>query len=101
MLGLNADEIHLSGDLSVFKYLFERSVLKLGINCMNSIMRGLSHWWLKPIPCWEVLKNVCSGDCVVAILREEIFEVKMGIENHTNHLYCVIYGALPPETRRR
>ncbi|KAL4651054.1 hypothetical protein ACB092_01G131100 [Castanea dentata] len=48
-----------------------------------------------------ILKNVCSGDCVVAFLREEIFEVKMGIENHTNHLYCVIYGALPPETRRR
>ncbi|KAL0016281.1 hypothetical protein SO802_003350 [Lithocarpus litseifolius] len=25
----------------------------------------------------------------------------MGIENHTKHLYCVINGALPPETRRR
>ena len=68
---------------------------------MSSIMRGLSHWWLKPIPYWEILKNVCSGDCVVAFLRREIFVLKMTIEKHTNHLYCVIYGALPSKTRRR
>ena len=29
------------------------------------------------------------------------FEVKMAIEKHTNHHCCVIYGALPPETRRQ
>ena len=25
----------------------------------------------------------------------------MAIEKHTNHRCCVIYGALPPETRRQ
>lgn len=47
------------------------------------------------------LRNVRSGDCVVAFSRREIFEVKMAIEKYTNHRCCVIYGALPPETRRQ
>ncbi|KAL0286372.1 UNVERIFIED_CONTAM: DExH-box ATP-dependent RNA helicase DExH18, mitochondrial [Sesamum angustifolium] len=47
------------------------------------------------------MKKVRSGDCIVAFSRREIFEVKLAIEKYTNHRCCVIYGALPPETRRQ
>lgn len=38
---------------------------------------------------------------MVAFSRREIFEVKLAIEKSTKHKCCVIYGALPPETRRQ
>jgi len=47
------------------------------------------------------LRNVKSGDCIVAFSRREIFEAKLAIEKQTKHRCCVIYGALPPETRRQ
>ncbi|KAL2926741.1 DExH-box ATP-dependent RNA helicase DExH18 mitochondrial [Bienertia sinuspersici] len=46
------------------------------------------------------LRNVKSGDCVVAFSRREIFGVKLAIEKQTKYRCCVIHGALPPETRR-
>ncbi|KAK7838521.1 dexh-box atp-dependent rna helicase dexh18 [Quercus suber] len=33
---------------------------KLGISYMNNIMIGLSRW-LKPRPCWEILKKFILG----------------------------------------
>ncbi|KAK7832465.1 dexh-box atp-dependent rna helicase dexh18 [Quercus suber] len=71
LLGLKADEIHLCGDPSVL----------------------------------SVVRKICAetGDQLHEqhYDRREIFEVKMAIEKHTNHRCCVIYGALPPETRRQ
>jgi ATP-dependent RNA helicase SUPV3L1/SUV3 len=100
LLGLKADEIHLCGDPSV-------------LNIVRNICAGTGdelheHHYerFKPLVVEAKtllgdLKNVRSGDCVVAFSRREIFEVKMAIEKHTNHRCCVIYGALPPETRRQ
>lgn len=100
LLGLKADEIHLCGDPSV-------------LNIVRNICAGTGdelheqHYErFKPLVVEAKtllgdLKNVRSGDCVVAFSRREIFEVKMAIEKHTNHRCCVIYGALPPETRRQ
>lgn len=99
LLGLKADEIHLCGDPSV-------------LNIVRNICAGTGdelheHHYerFKPLMVEAKtllgdLKNVRSGDCVVAFSRREIFEVKMAIEKQTNHRCCVIYGALPPETRR-
>lgn len=41
------------------------------------------------------------GDCVVAFSRRDIFEIKAAVEQATAHRCCVVYGALPPETRRQ
>ncbi len=41
-----------------------------------------------------------SGDCVVAFSREQIYNIKRSIEVNTNLKACVIYGGLPPETRK-
>lgn len=45
-------------------------------------------------------KDVQAGDCVVAFSRRDIYAIKQIIEQETEHRACVVYGALPPETRR-
>ncbi|XVF14250.1 hypothetical protein REPUB_Repub09cG0042100 [Reevesia pubescens] len=100
LLGLKADEIHLCGDPTVLNI-----VRKI---CSNTGDELHEHHYdrFKPLVVEAKtllgdLRNVRSGDCVVAFSRREIFEVKMAIEKHTSHRCCVIYGALPPETRRQ
>ncbi|GMI99227.1 hypothetical protein like AT5G39840 [Hibiscus trionum] len=100
MLGLKADEIHLCGDPTVLNI-----VRKI---CTDTGDELHEHHYdrFKPLVVEAKtllgdLQNVRSGDCVVAFSRREIFEVKMAIEKHTSHRCCVIYGALPPETRRQ
>ncbi|XVF16607.1 hypothetical protein REPUB_Repub10bG0046400 [Reevesia pubescens] len=100
LLGLKADEIHLCGDPTVLNI-----VRKI---CSDTGDELHEHHYdrFKPLVVEAKtllgdLRNVRSGDCVVAFSRREIFEVKMAIEKHTCHRCCVIYGALPPETRRQ
>lgn len=100
LLGLKADEIHLCGDPSVLNVV--RKV------CSDTGDELVEHHYerFKPLVVEAKtllgdLKNVRSGDCIVAFSRREIFEVKLAIEKYTNHRCCVIYGALPPETRRQ
>lgn len=45
--------------------------------------------------------GVQPGDCVVAFSRKDIYTIKQYIEQETKHRACVVYGALPPETRRQ
>lgn len=99
LLGLKADEIHLCGDPSVLN-----SVRKMCSDTGDKLYEQ-QYERFKPLVVEAKtllgdLKNVRSGDCVVAFSRREIFEVKAFIEKYTNHRCCVIYGALPPETRR-
>ncbi|KAL4334015.1 hypothetical protein GQ457_07G002710 [Hibiscus cannabinus] len=100
LLGLKADEIHLCGDPTVLNVV--RNI------CSDTGDELHEHHYgrFKPLVVEAKtllgdLRNVRSGDCVVAFSRREIFEVKMAIEKHTSHRCCVIYGALPPETRRQ
>lgn len=44
---------------------------------------------------------VQPGDCIVAFSRKDIYNIKQFIEQETKHRACVVYGALPPETRRQ
>jgi len=47
-----------------------------------------------------VCTSLQAGDCVVAFSRRDIFDIKTEIERLTTMRCCVVYGALPPETRR-
>ncbi|PIN26170.1 Mitochondrial RNA helicase SUV3, DEAD-box superfamily [Handroanthus impetiginosus] len=99
LLGLKADEIHLCGDPSVLN-LVRQICADTGDE-----LEELHYERFKPLVVEAKtllgdLKNVRSGDCIVAFSRREIFEVKLAIEKYTKHRCCVIYGALPPETRR-
>uniref|UniRef100_A0A1D1YFK8 ATP-dependent RNA helicase SUV3L, mitochondrial n=1 Tax=Anthurium amnicola TaxID=1678845 RepID=A0A1D1YFK8_9ARAE len=100
LLGLKADEIHICGDPSVLRIVSQI--------CKDTGDELVVHRYerFKPLVVEAKtlhgdLKNVKSGDCVVAFSRREIFEVRLAIEKFTDHRCCVIYGALPPETRRQ
>jgi ATP-dependent RNA helicase SUPV3L1/SUV3 len=100
LLGLRAEEIHLCGDDSVLSVI--RKI------CADTGDDLLVHQYerFKPLVVEEntlrgYFQNIRSGDWVVAFSRKKIFEIKLAIETYTHHKCCVIYGALPPETRRQ
>ncbi|KAK4777171.1 hypothetical protein SAY86_005859 [Trapa natans] len=100
LLGLKADEIHLCGDPSVLE-IVKKICSETGDELHECHYERFKPLVVEAKTLLGNLKNVRSGDCVVAFSRREIFEVKLAIEKHTDHRCCVIYGALPPETRRQ
>ncbi|CAA0829307.1 ATP-dependent RNA helicase SUV3L- mitochondrial [Striga hermonthica] len=98
LLGLKADEIHLCGDPSVLNVV-RRICSDTGDELVEQHYERFKPLVVEGKTLLGDLKNVKSGDCIVAFSRREIFEVKLAIEKYTNHRCCVIYGALPPETR--
>ncbi|XP_077250011.1 ATP-dependent RNA helicase [Tasmannia lanceolata] len=100
LLGLKADEIHLCGDPSVLK-IVRKICNETGDELIENHYQRFKPLVVEAKTLLGDLRNVQPGDCVVAFSRREIFEVKMAIEKHTSHRCCVIYGALPPETRRQ
>ncbi|KAH7683964.1 RNA helicase protein [Dioscorea alata] len=99
LLGLKADEIHLCGDPSVLK-IVKKICKETGDELQVNHYARFKPLVVEAKTLLGDLKNVRSGDCIVAFSRREIFEVKLSIEKFTKHKCCVIYGALPPETRR-
>ncbi|CAL9771988.1 unnamed protein product [Musa acuminata subsp. burmannicoides] len=99
LLGLKADEIHLCGDPSVLKVV-ENVCKETGDDLEVNRYERFKPLVVEAKTLLGNMTNVRSGDCIVAFSRREIFEVKMAVEKLTKHKCCVIYGALPPETRR-
>ncbi|KAK4440996.1 DExH-box ATP-dependent RNA helicase DExH18, mitochondrial [Sesamum alatum] len=100
LLGLKADEIHLCGDPSVLNVV-RKICSDTGDELIEQQYERFKPLVVEAKTLLGDLKKVRSGDCIVAFSRREIFEVKLAIEKYTNHRCCVIYGALPPETRRQ
>ncbi|KAJ8749888.1 hypothetical protein K2173_013803 [Erythroxylum novogranatense] len=100
LLGLKADEIHLCGDPSVLNVV-RKICSETGDELYEQNYDRFKPLVVEAKTLLGDLCNVRSGDCVVAFSRREIFEVKLTIEKYTKHRCCVIYGALPPETRRQ
>ncbi|MCL7028931.1 hypothetical protein MKW94_009050 [Papaver nudicaule] len=100
LLGVMADEVHLCGDPSVLK-IVRKICAETGDELVENHYERFKSLVVEGKTLLGDLKNVRPGDCVVAFSRREIFEVKMAIEKFTKHRCCVIYGALPPETRRQ
>ncbi|CAJ1946967.1 unnamed protein product [Sphenostylis stenocarpa] len=100
LLGLKADEIHLCGDPSVLD-IVKKICQDTGDELYEQQYERFKPLVVEAKTLLGNLENIRSGDCVVAFSRREIFEVKLAIEKLTKHRCCVIYGALPPETRRQ
>ncbi|KAF6160036.1 hypothetical protein GIB67_033120 [Kingdonia uniflora] len=100
LLGLKADEIHLCGDPSVLK-IVRKICSETGDELIENHYDRFKPLVVEAKTLLGNLRNIRPGDCVVAFSRREIFEVKLAIEKATEHRCCVIYGALPPDTRRQ
>jgi len=97
VLGLAAREVHLCGDdtaLSIVQNMcremgeelqvcrYERAT---ALQVEAATLPGLAH--------------VQPGDCIIVFDVPSIYKYKKMIEQSTKHKVCVVYGALPPETR--
>ncbi|MCO5551433.1 hypothetical protein L7F22_004936 [Adiantum nelumboides] len=97
-LGVQADEIHVCGDPSALKLLRELCAVT------GDDLEEHSYERFEPLSISQQslegrFSKVQPGDCIVTFSRKEIFSIKRAVELLTKNRCCVIYGALPPETR--
>eukprot|EP00850_Spirogloea_muscicola_P016733 SM000138S00040 [mRNA] locus=s138:164928:169646:- [translate_table: standard] len=99
LLGLQASEVHICGDPSALPLV--RHICSL----TGDDFEVHQYERFKPLQVCQPLNGnfsrVEKGDCIVAFSRQEIFDVKRAVEVATNHRCCVVYGGLPPETRKQ
>lgn len=69
-----------------------------GERCRVRVFERKQHVELLPRP--QALKSLRHGDAVVAFSRREVLTLRDGIAAN-GHPVSVVYGALPPEVRRR
>ncbi|KAI5080126.1 hypothetical protein GOP47_0005605 [Adiantum capillus-veneris] len=98
LLGLQAEELHLCGDPSALAFV--RSMC----SATGDSLEEYSYERFKPLAVDPYTLNgdfrkVQPGDCVIAFSRRQIFDIKRAVERATQKRCCVVYGALPPETR--
>ncbi|CAI7906628.1 unnamed protein product [Closterium sp. NIES-53] len=100
LLGVQAAEVHVCGDPSVLP------LLRAICDATGDAFECHHYHRFAPLTVDQTslqgdLGRVSPGDCIVAFSRREIFEIKRAVEMTTKHRCCVVYGALPPETRRQ
>lgn len=100
LLGVPAREIHVCGDgsaLSLVKWMTEQIGEEFEVRKYDRFTPlEIEHGGLE-----MGYSAVEAGDCIVAFSRADIFQIKQLIEVETQYRACVVYGALPPETRRQ
>ena len=99
LLGLPAEELHVCGSADALPLL--RSLVE---TCGDELIEH-SYERLTPLHCASAaldgdLRRVRAGDCLVAFSRREIYQLKAAVEEATQLTCGVVYGSLPPETRR-
>ena len=98
LLGLRAESVHVCGSADALPLL--RS---LADACGDELVEH-SYERLTPLTATSALggdlERVRPGDCVVAFSRREIFSLRQRIEASSSLSCSVVYGSLPPETRK-
>ncbi|KAF4677121.1 hypothetical protein FOL47_003309 [Perkinsus chesapeaki] len=101
ILALPAREIHLCGDGRATG-LVEALLGQYRPN--DIVLRHKPYSRLSPLflsgKAIGSYRSLRRGDCVVVFSRWDIMRVKADIERSTRWRVCVVYGTLPPETRR-
>lgn len=99
-LGVQCKELHVCGSENV-QDIIERLVALTG----DEIVERNIYQRLSPLEvsrrALENYGNIQPGDCVVAFQRTKLYQIKKEIERLNPEIKCcVVYGGLPPETRR-
>ena len=110
LLGLQAEEIHICGDERSLKLIHDICEMTGDILIKKNYTR-LGDLLVEDQKVNSV-KELKSGDCIIAFSRKEIFKIKEQInsnlknftkENDDNNPFnkcSIIYGNLPPETKK-
>ncbi|KAF8660630.1 hypothetical protein HU200_057536 [Digitaria exilis] len=99
LLGLCSDELHICGDPAAVP-LIQRILEATGDLVTVQYYERLSPLVPLKSPLGS-FSNIKAGDCLVTFSRREIYTLKRRIEREGKHLCSVVYGSLPPETRRK
>eukprot|EP00123_Amoebidium_parasiticum_P015454 comp22979_c0_seq1/m.36556 comp22979_c0_seq1/g.36556 ORF comp22979_c0_seq1/g.36556 comp22979_c0_seq1/m.36556 type:complete len:829 (-) comp22979_c0_seq1:345-2831(-) len=98
LLGMQADHIHLCGDpcsTDLIRRICDATGDKLHIHEYSRLSP------LVTLPkAINKLTELQQGDCIVAFSKKNLYGLKHNIESQTGNKVSVIYGSLPPETRR-
>jgi len=97
LLGLCADELHLTGDnraKSLVSKISKDTCEKVSFQTYKRLSKLQVE---EPINSLSELK---AGDCIVAFSRKTCHLLKRYLEKHCKGSCSIIYGNLPPETRR-
>jgi ATP-dependent RNA helicase SUPV3L1/SUV3 len=97
-LGVQADEVHLCGELRTISLI--QDLCKL----TGDILEIHKYERLSPLREMDSslkrdFKNLEKGDAIIAFSRMGIHGLKKEIEDATGRRCAVVYGTLPPETR--
>lgn len=102
LLGVPATEVHVCGDASavdLVRWMCQEMGEEFEVRTyerftpLNVEKKSLAKRSYK--------FSVQPGDCIVAFSRADIYAIKAAVEKHSDLKACVVYGALPPETRRQ
>jgi len=101
LLGLQCEELHICGSENVVEIVEKIAALTGDVIVERNVYTRLS-----PLNVGRQsinnYSNVLPGDCVVAFSRRELYAIKRQIESNNKGMRCcVVYGGLPPETRRQ
>ncbi|PRW56167.1 ATP-dependent RNA helicase mitochondrial [Chlorella sorokiniana] len=100
LMGVPANEVHLCGDGSAVP-LVRRICEDMGESFTLNEYDRFTKLTVEEGGLEGGYGAVQPGDCIVAFSRKDIYSIKQYIEQETKHRACVVYGALPPETRRQ
>jgi ATP-dependent RNA helicase SUPV3L1/SUV3 len=100
LYGLPARELHLCGDASALP-LVRAAAAALGEALEERHYSRLTPLDVAPKSLDGDYSAIRPGDAVVAFSRRAIFDIKRQVELRTGRRCAVVYGALPPEARRR
>jgi len=97
ILGLLAREIHLTGDPSKIELV--RHMVELS----GDELEVIEYNRLSPLSIGQCLNgyhNVRNGDAIIGFSRKAIYKLKQNIEEATQKKCSIVYGSLPPESRK-
>ena len=99
ILGIPAKELHLCGDPAMVP-LVQKVIEEVGDKLTVHRYTRLQPLKVLDTPLRSI-KNVRSGDCLVAFSRKAVHQLKRDVVRQAGLRACVIYGSLPPEARAR
>lgn len=98
LLGVQAKEVHLCGELRVIPLIKSLCTL-MGDKLVIHKYERLSPLKAQAVSLSGNLKRLEKGDAIISFSRLDIHAMKKRVELITKKRCAVVYGSLPPETR--
>ncbi len=99
LLGLRARELHVCGGMEAAGYV-RRICERTGDSFQIYEYERKSPLHAQTSSLDGDFSKIRPGDCIVAFSKKNLYSIRREVENSTRLKCCLVYGQLPPETRR-